>query len=166
MKKIINKIEYKKFIAMPLLGVLFVLSCLLGGCYDSYELTSETVQATQETSYVDEYYEEVADEVDAETTVAQTTEQLSEYLTFRYDDYLYEHYEKHGIDMGFESAQDYLDAANAVVYNPSSLHKIEEEDGDDVYYLEITNEFVVVSTDGYIRTYFNPSDGIDYFNRQ
>ena len=31
---------------------------------------------------------------------------------------------------------------------------------------EETNEFVVVSTDGYIRTYFNPSDGIDYFNRQ
>lgn len=166
MKKIINKIKYKKFIAMPLLSILFVLSCLLGGCYDSYELTSETVQTTQETSYEDEYYEEATDDVDAETTVAQTTEQLSEYLTFRYDDYLYEHYEKHGIDMGFESAQDYLDAANAVVYNPSSLHKIEEEDGDDVYYLEITNEFVVVSTDGYIRTYFNPSDGIDYFNRQ
>ena len=81
-------------------------------------------------------------------------------------DYLYEHYEKHGIDMGFESAQDYLDAANAVVYNPSSLHKIEEEDGDDVYYLEITNEFVVVSVDGYIRTYFNPDDGIEYFERQ
>ena len=41
-----------------------------------------------------------------------------------------------------------------------------EEDGDYIYYLESTNEFVVVSTDGYIRTYFKPTDGIDYFNRQ
>lgn len=54
----------------------------------------------------------------------------------------------------------------AVVLNADSLHKLEEEDGDDVYYLEKTNEFVIVSTDGYIRTYFYPSDGIDYFNRQ
>ena len=37
---------------------------------------------------------------------------------------------------------------------------------DNVYYLESTNEFVIVSTDGYIRTYFKPNDGIDYFNRQ
>ena len=44
--------------------------------------------------------------------------------------------------------------------------KIEEEDGDDVYYIESTNEFVVVSKDGYLRTYFYPSDGLDYFNRQ
>ena len=42
----------------------------------------------------------------------------------------------------------------------------EKEDGDDVYYIQDTNEFVVVSTDGYIRTYFNPDDGIDYYNRQ
>ena len=46
------------------------------------------------------------------------------------------------------------------------LHKIEAEDGDDVYYLESTNEFVIVSTDGYIRTYFKPEDGIEYYNRQ
>ena len=28
------------------------------------------------------------------------------------------------------------------------------------------NEFVVLSRDGYIRTYFYPSDGIEYFERQ
>ena len=42
----------------------------------------------------------------------------------------------------------------------------EKEDGDDVYYKEDTNEFVVVSTDGYIRTYFNPDSGKKYFDRQ
>ena len=86
--------------------------------------------------------------------------------TFRKKSNLDSHYEKHGIEMGFESAEEYLAAANKVLTNPNTLHKIEKEDGDDVYYLEETNEFVVVSTDGYIRTYFNPSGGMDYFNRQ
>ena len=39
-------------------------------------------------------------------------------------------------------------------------------DGDDVYYLEEKNGFVIVSVDGYIRTFFYPDDGLDYFNRQ
>ena len=87
-------------------------------------------------------------------------------LKFRKKKYLDEHYEKHGVEMGFASAEEYLAAANAVVANPDALHKKEAEDGDDIYYLEETNEFVVVSGDGYIRTYFNPSAGIDYYNRQ
>lgn len=37
---------------------------------------------------------------------------------------------------------------------------------DDVYYLESTNEFVIVATDGYIRTYFKPDDGKAYYDRQ
>lgn len=68
--------------------------------------------------------------------------------------------------MGFASAAEYEAAAARVPYTPGVLHKIEAEDGDDVYYIESTNEFVVVSTDGYLRTYFNPDRGIDYFNRQ
>lgn len=87
-------------------------------------------------------------------------------LEFRNEQMLNEHYEKHGIEMGFSSAEAYEDAAEAVVQNSSVLHKVEAEDGDDVYYLQESNEFVVVSTDGYIRTYFCPEDGIDYFNRQ
>lgn len=77
-----------------------------------------------------------------------------------------EHYEKHGIEMGFTSPEAYEQAAAAVVQNKDALHKLEEEDGDDIYYLESTNEFVIVSTDGYIRTYFYPSNGKDYFDRQ
>ncbi len=85
---------------------------------------------------------------------------------FRSRKLLDQHYEKHGIDMGFASAEQYESAADAVVQNPEALHKTEKEDGDDVYYLEKTNEFVVVSTDGYIRTYFCPDSGLAYFNRQ
>ena len=85
---------------------------------------------------------------------------------FRSSKLLNQHYQKHGIDMGFSSAEEYEKAAGEVIKNPNSLHKLEAEDGDDIYYLEETNEFVVVSTDGYIRTYFNPDRGIDYYNRQ
>ena len=60
----------------------------------------------------------------------------------------------------------YEAAANAVIANPEVLHKYESEDGDDVYYLADTNEFVVVSVDGYLRTYFEPSAGMAYYERQ
>lgn len=90
----------------------------------------------------------------------------SKSLTFRSASLCEEHFEKHGKEMGFQSANEYEVAAASVVSNPSSLHKTEAEDGDDVYYLESTNDFVIVSTDGYIRTYFQPEDKIEYFNRQ
>ena len=87
-------------------------------------------------------------------------------VLFRSDELLEEHYEKHGREMGFASPEEYLAGANAVIRHSDVLHKIEKEDGDDVYYLEVTNDFVIVSTDGYIRTYFRPEDGIAYYNRQ
>lgn len=90
----------------------------------------------------------------------------AEELEFRSEKLLEEHFEKHGMEMGFISAEEYEDAAAEVVANSEVLHKTEKEDGDDVYYLEETNEFVVVSTDGYIRTYFEPEDGMEYFERQ
>jgi pyocin large subunit-like protein len=68
--------------------------------------------------------------------------------------------------MGFASAEEYQAAASAVITNPDSLFKTEADDGDGVYYLEETNEFVILSTDGYIRTYFLPSSGRAYFDRQ
>ncbi|MBS6454928.1 MAG: hypothetical protein KH376_04145 [Holdemanella biformis] len=85
---------------------------------------------------------------------------------FRNRDLLESHYEKHGKEMGFSSSKEYEMSASDVVNNPESLHKTEKEDGDDVYYKENTNEFVAVSTDGYIRTYFNPDSGKKYFDRQ
>lgn len=87
-------------------------------------------------------------------------------LTFRSESLREDHYQKHGIEMGFASEEAYERAAAAVVSDSRALHKLEKEDGDDVYYLKDTNEFVIVSTDGYIRTYFYPRDGIEYFERQ
>ncbi|MBQ9927283.1 MAG: hypothetical protein IJO65_04845 [Lachnospiraceae bacterium] len=101
----------------------------------------------------------------AEAVTVEITETITEY-TFRSEDQFISHYEKHGIEMGFASAEEYLEAANRVISSPDALYKREAEDNDHVYYLEETNEFVVLSEDGYIRTYFLPSAGIDYFNRQ
>jgi hypothetical protein len=83
---------------------------------------------------------------------------------FRNRNLLDKHYEKHGIEMGFESAEEYEAAASAVINDPEALHKLEQEDGDDVFYLEDTGEFVVLSTDGFIRTYYYADKA--YFDRQ
>lgn len=104
-------------------------------------------------------------EIHEEISEVEESYEISDY-TFKSKKLLNEHYEKHGKDMGFASREEYQEAANKVISNPKSLHKIEAEDGDDVYYLEETNEFVILSTKGYIRSYFNPDAGIDYFNRQ
>lgn len=108
--------------------------------------------------------EEALDEEALQEDLDDATEVKQYY--FRNDSLLTQHYEKHGIDMGFDSKESYEAAASMVVTNPDSLHKTEADDGDDVYYLEETNEFVIVSTDGYIRTYFLPDGGKKYFDKQ
>lgn len=85
--------------------------------------------------------------------------------TFRRPENLTEHYQKHGIEMGFTSEEDYLAAANAVISHPKALHKLEAEDNDHIYFIEATNEIVFLSQDGYIRTYFICS-GKQYFDKQ
>jgi len=97
-------------------------------------------------------------------SVVNAEEYISYY--FRNDDLLEQHYEKHGMDMGFDSMEEYEEAASAVIYHPEVLTKTEAEDGDYGYYIEESNEFVALSLDGYNSTYFNPDDGIEYFNRQ
>lgn len=95
-----------------------------------------------------------------------TDSSASKSYTFRSEELLNQHYEKHGREMGYPDAASYVAGANRVIQSPDALHKLEAEDGDHVYFLESTGEIVFLSTDGYIRTYFIPNDGIAYFNRQ
>lgn len=133
----------------PILAAIVLLLAGYFGWYENYENSSEQItqisQSTQENQY---------NQTDSNS------------YTFRNESLRNEHYKKHGIEMGFTSAEDYEKAASAVVTDRRARHKLEKEDGDDVYYIEETNEFVIVSTDGYIRTYFYPRDGIAYFERQ
>lgn len=121
-----------------------------------YDKAEETVTGSSQLSVAeDEISTQVSDEV---------TEEVRYY--FKNKNLLNQHYEKHGIEMGFDSAESYEKAASDVINNPSALTKTEQEDGDYVYYIEETNEFVILSTNGFIRTYFLPSAGKKYFDKQ
>ncbi len=87
--------------------------------------------------------------------------------TFRSQELLDSHYNKHGAEFGDISKEDYLKGANNLFNstNDSILVKT-RVNGDTIAYNSKTNEFGVRSTDGYIRTYFKPRGGINYFYRQ
>lgn len=107
-----------------------------------------------------------ADYVLPSPTIEDTGEQETLTYYFRNETLRSQHFQKHGGEFPYQTAEEYEQGANRVIETEGVLHKKEAEDNDDVYYLESTNEFVIVSTDGYIRTYFKPGGGIDYYNRQ
>lgn len=90
----------------------------------------------------------------------------SESYTFRNESLLQEHFNEHGSEFGYVNSSQYESGANAVIHSMDAICKTEAEDGDTVYYIQQTNELVILSTDQYIRTYFKPEDGISYYNRQ
>lgn len=161
----------KPNIAAPIIVALIVLiliGSLLAGklmhhvdvsdSVPSYELTSQIV------TYSPEALETTTTTTEATTSVTTTKPHASSY-SFRNADRLNEHFNKHGDETGSSSKEEYLQKANAVVSNPNSLSKTEqsENDGDTVYFLESTGELVILSKDGYIRTYFIADKA--YFDR-
>ena len=105
------------------------------------------------------------------TKAAEKTTEDSKYVEykFRNKDRLDEHYVKHGEEMGFPNAAAYQKAASDIINaagQPGVLSKYKSDGSrDQCYYVEATKEFVVLSNDGYIRTYYICS-GIKYYNRQ
>lgn len=87
---------------------------------------------------------------------------------FRSDELLHSHYEKHKDEFGGNlTIDEYFRKANYLVNQvSSSVITKTEKDGDALFFDTLTGEFGVLSTDGYIRTYFIPEDGIDYYNRK
>ena len=146
----------KKIVSLVISVLIIIAVALFGGKDALYSLLMDN-QSKVET--------QADKKQDKETQDADENKEEVSYK-FRNANLLQEHFEKHGKEMGFSSAKDYEKAASKVVTDKKALHKLEAEDGDDVYYLESTNEFVIVSKDGYLRTYFNPNDGIRYYNRQ
>ena len=132
------------------------------------ETVTKKTEAPTEKETVTEAGTETESETRTETETEKKTESESTGKSYRFRSkkLLNEHFEKHGIEMGFADTKEYVAAANDVIKDPESLHKIEKEDGDDIYYRERDNAFVVVSTDGYIRTFFYPNGGKKYYDRQ
>ncbi len=103
----------------------------------------------------------------SEADLSETEKSVQKYY-FRSEKLFDSHYEKLGAEFGDITQDEYLDLANELINaeGKNILHKTEKEDGDFLYYDTETNEFLVLSTDGYIRTFFKPSAGLDYWERQ
>ena len=181
----------KKYFPVIMLTLSALASCFFSGC--SAELNSEeesdyfeiidaepttesqteafTESETETLTEAEEVSEPIVTDIEAEVTEAPT-EYADSYVEyhFRSKNQLNQHFEKHGGefegDFSYATAAEYEKGASDVINNDSALYKTEAEDGDGVYYIEGTNEFVILSTDGYIRTYFRPSAGKSYFDRQ
>lgn len=173
----------RNYFSTIIMSVTLVVTALFGGCAELIEdestadvsrssaviteaFTDEQTEAELPTE-TEQSEDEAPDEEIAEIT--DTDESYVEYH-FRNQKLLTQHFEKHGAefadDFAYETAAEYEKGASDVINSDDALYKTEAEDGDGVYYIEGTNEFVILSTDGYIRTYFRPNAGIDYFNRQ
>ncbi|MDD5935124.1 MAG: zinc-ribbon domain containing protein [Clostridiales bacterium] len=96
----------------------------------------------------------------------QENQKDTESYTFKSEELFTEHFNKHASEFPYDSKEEYLAGANAVICHKDALHKTEAEDGDDIYYLEKTNEIVFVSSEHFIRTYFKPDSGKSYFDKQ
>ena len=78
------------------------------------------------------------------------------------------HYDKHQHEFGEISMQEYLELANTLAVAPVSddVVQLVRSDGSISKYCFSTNEFVVVTADGKIRTYFKPADKEAYWDEE
>ncbi|NCB91580.1 MAG: hypothetical protein EOM40_03260 [Clostridia bacterium] len=162
--KIENKIEYKKDYKKSIIAILvIIIAVLFGGRSVLRVITSEAEnQARQQMA---EFAEDSQTAQESESPSGDAVADSATY-TFSNEKLLQEHFVKHGGEFGYATPQEYEAGASAVITSPNALHKTEKEDGDDVYYIEATNEFVILSTSGFIRTYFKPEDEKAYYDRQ
>lgn len=178
-----------KKIASIISGIIVILAGS-GVAVANIDTENEKTDISVSESYSESYSEPAPENVSeniSETAVETVTEAVTEIISgnpeeifsdgnsyveyhFWNEKLLNQHFEKHGSefenDFNYFTAEDYEKGASDVINNPDALFKYEAEDGDGVYYIEDSNEFVILSTDGYIRTYFRPTRGIDYFNKQ
>lgn len=103
--------------------------------------------------------------VDNEEYSSQEVEQ--DYGFSSYEE-LREHYSKHGNEFGSITQDEYLRRAKALRDAPvgGNVLQIIRSDGRRTRFDRDTGNFLVFVSDGTIITFFRPSDGERYFNRQ
>jgi len=86
-------------------------------------------------------------------------------IAFESPELLTRHYEKHKGEFGDIAEAEYLDRANQLYHEALSndVEQIMRSDESIAKYKFSTNEFLVVTKDGKIRTYFKPEKGSDYW---
>lgn len=92
----------------------------------------------------------------------------AEYWTSPYNEvnHFYFHADEFGFTLITEFSQAAKDFANREGENIISFTANEEKHWSIYKYDKDTNEFIIISRDGKIVTYFPPEDGIEYFYRQ
>ena len=165
--------EIKIFAAFSAAAVL--AASMLGGCRDNNTTTVKPEKAAVTTTAIEiagwATQEPSASAETARTTTGKTTSAKAKNKTTTAsksgkNGSKTKHGQEFADDFDYRTAKDYEKGASDVINNSEALHKTEAEDGDGVYYIEATNEFVILSTDGYIRTYFRPNGGKSYYDRQ
>jgi pyocin large subunit-like protein len=93
-----------------------------------------------------------------------------EVLSFASDERWEEHWLKHGMNPSefnpVLTKDEYLQRARAFFAAEAPDIEEKDRDGDLLRYRHSTNEFGVLSEDRVIRTYFIPSSGVRYWQRQ
>lgn len=86
-------------------------------------------------------------------------------IEFETPESMQKHYAKHGEEYGDISIESYVSLANELVNVPASddVEKIVRSDGSTAIYRFSTNDFLVVTKDGSIRTFFKPESGKEYW---
>lgn len=77
----------------------------------------------------------------------------------------FSHFIKHGREFGYTTSVQYLRGAQRLTGGGPGISTFTRANGDRLFYNAATNEFGVLSGGGVIRTYFRPTDGINYWNR-
>ena len=89
---------------------------------------------------------------------------FAQYWTSEYS--LFHHFDEHGAEMGYDEDEIIEYARDAIKFARSSERGIKafRATNDSIYkYNPKTNEFIIITKDGKIVTYYYPSNGIHYF---
>lgn len=81
-------------------------------------------------------------------------------------DTLDDHYERHGEDVGASYAEDYAEKAHDFYENRDNYQVKVDEEGTIRVYDPKTNTFGSYNPDGSTKTYFKPTGGQNYFDKQ
>ena len=101
----------------------------------------------------------------ADTALTSETDGGIIKIEFETPESMQKHYAKHGEEYGDISTESYVSLANELVNAPASddVEKIVRSDGSTAIYRFSTNDFLVVTKDGSIRTFFKPKNGKEYW---
>ena len=182
-RPIIKRVLITALTVLALLALLFIFTDIgsFGGEGSSSSsdasfledvIVSEDIQDIEDIAQTEEPFTQAHNEPEP-TVVAQASAEAGEsqqtelLYSFRTQELYDSHYVKHGHEFGDITQEEYLQKANELIASVAdTILKKYEDDGDLMYFNTATDEFLVLSPDGYIRTYFIPDDGIEYWERQ